>query len=148
MGVFVTDQRTIVIHDEPQVVGFKAGMKQMFGAEADKPPEPRPEIDFATVDISTLASMEGNQVVPHMSIEKAKIGKGIGGYGIWMTYISENLKKDYLVLTFLPPAELVKRRKGAGLRRRDIHREYAVKCVEVFRRALPPVISEKVEWDI
>jgi hypothetical protein len=147
-GVFVTDQRMILVFEGPTIKGVKAGLKASFGAEADVLPEPRPQTDYAMVDIESLAKKNDNISVPHISIEKLAIGKGIGGYGIWCAYTGENMKKQYLVVTFVPPPDLVKKRKAEGLSTREVRREYAMKCQEVFKRALPPIIAEKVDWKI
>jgi hypothetical protein len=147
-GIFVTDQRTILVVSEPEVKGFKAGLRASFGAEADKVPGPRPAIDFATVDIESLAKMPGNLSYPHLNIDKFAVGKGIGGYGIWAVYLREDRKKDYLVVDLVPPKKLKQKRKAEGIRGKEIRRQYAMRCQEVFRRALPPIISEKVDWKI
>lgn len=145
-GIFVTDQRTIRVRDEAPM-GFKASLKASFAAEADMPTAPRRSIDYVAIDIDTLAKMDGNLSIPHMSIEKLAVGKGIGGYGIWMEYMSEG-KKNYLAVSLEPPPELTRKRKAEGVSAKETRRQYAIRSQEVFRRALPPIISEKVDWRI
>jgi hypothetical protein len=147
-GVFVTDLRTILVANESAPKGFREELKASFGSAADELPHPRPKLDFATVDIETLAKMPGNESYYHMAIEELKIGRGIGGFGIWGKYTGENNKKIYLVLNFVPPKELIKKRRSEGLSRREVSRTYASRCQQVFRKALPPIIAEKVDWKL
>jgi hypothetical protein len=148
-GVMVTDQRTIVVFEEPWTqLGIREEFRRSFGGDSSKPSAPRKTIDFATVDLDELAKTEGNQSVPHASIEKLAVGKGIGGYGIWMSYLGENQKKDYLIVDLVPPAALIKKRKSEGVGASETKKQYAMKCQEVYRKALPPIIAEKVEWKI
>ena len=146
-GVMVTDQRTIVVFVEPwKRGGFRKEFMRSL-RDASNPEAPR-SIDFATVDLDDLARIPGNMSVPHTSIDKLSVGKGIGGYGIWMAYLGENQKKDYLVVDLVPPPALVKKRKAEGVSAGETKKQYAMKCQEVYRRALPPIIAEKVEWKI
>jgi len=146
-GVFVTDRRTIkVAYELP--MGFMHGVKALFLEPEPEAFEPSLKIDFSTVDIEHLAGMEGNSWVSHTSIEKLAVGKGIGGYGIWMSYKGADEKTDYLIMDLTPPDELVRRRKMEGIGAKETRKRYAIKCQEVFRRALPPIIAEKVDWRI
>lgn len=146
-GVFVTDQRTIKVA-ESAPVSPKEELRALFGKPAQGAKESRPTIDFSKVDIDYLASLEGNTSVRHTSIEKLAIGKGIGGYGIWMSYRADDEKTNHLVLDLVPPKELVRKRKEEGLSAKETRRRYAMRCQEVYRRALPPIIAEKVDWKI
>ncbi len=146
-GVFVTDRRTIkVVYESP--MGFMDGVKALFVEPEPEAFEPSLNIDFRTVDIEHLAAMEGNSSVSHTSIEKLAVGKGIGGYGVWMSYKGADEKTDYLVMDLAPPIELIRRRKMEGINAKETRKRYAMRCQEVFRRALPPIISEKVDWRI
>ncbi len=148
-GVMVTDQRTIVVFEEPWTQGsLREELKKSFAGGSDGPPDKRKTVDFATIDLDDLAKIPGNISVAHTSIDKLSVGKGIGGYGIWMSYLGENQKKDYLIVTLTPPSALVKKRKAEGVSVSETKRQYAMKCQEVYRKALPPIIAEKVEWRI
>ena len=145
--VFVTDTRTIeVVEETPK--SLKEEFRATFGRSPSENLELRPKVDFATVDIDSLTSVKGNTSIRHMSIEKLKVGKGIGGYGIWMTYRPDGEKANYLVLDLTPPKELIRKRKSEGVSARETRRRYAMRCQEVYRKALPPIVAEKVDWRI
>jgi hypothetical protein len=146
-GVFVTDRRTFVVRDEAPR-SMREELRSTLKEETDRPASRLRSIDFATFDIESLARLDGIESVPHTSILKLAVGKGVGGYGIWMEYSKADGKKDYLIVTLVPPKQLIQKRKAEGIAAKDARRQYALRSQEVFKRALPPIISEKVDWRI
>ena len=143
--ILVTDRRLIMIFDEPRNA-FKLGLKSLLGKEADEPPIPREELDFATIDIDKLAKMNDSAVIPYFSIDRFKMDTTLGVFSFTVEYKNEENKKLEVYATLAPPQALSKMRKAEGLSRREIRRQYGLKCQELFKRALPSSIAQNVEW--
>ncbi len=146
-AVFVTDQRTILVFREPKR-GLKEGLRQIYGKEADQPLRVPMAVDLRTVGIEDLAVMNDNVSVRHSSIEKFSCGKGIGGYGVWILYKDEKGKKLGMSADFIPHPARMKQLKAEGKSAKEIKREYAEKCQEVFKRALPVSVAQEGDWRI
>ena len=146
-AIFVTDQRTIMVFTGPKK-GFRDGLKQMYGKEADMPIQAPPAIDFRTIDIEQLAGMNNNVAVRHSSIEKFSCGKGVGGYGVWILYKDDRGKKQGMFADFVPHPERKKQLMAEGKSAKEIKREYAEKCQMVFKRALPVALGQEGDWKI
>ena len=142
-AIFVTDQRTILVFARPN-----STFKSTFGKEANKPLEAPVRIDFQSVDINKLATMNDNFSLPHSSIVKFSCGKGVGGYGLWVLYKDDKGRKLGTFVDFQPHSERLKELKAEGRKASDIKREYAERCQEIFRRALPVAIAQEGDWKL
>lgn len=142
-AIFVTDQRTILVFTRP-----KATFQSVFGNESKRPLALPVQIDFRTVDIDKLAAMNDNISLPHSSIVKFSCGKGIGGYGMWVLYKDDKGRKRGMFADFQPHPERLKELRAGGRKTAEIKREYAERCQEVFRKALPVAIAQEGDWRI
>jgi hypothetical protein len=147
-GILVTDRRTIFAFETPKVKGAKAGLRDTFGLEPGGEATKPPALDPGTADIDSMARIDGNIVVPHISIKKFEFAKFLGGYVLTISYESEQGKEMGVMATLLPPKQLLKAKKLQGLSPKDIKKQYAEKAAEVFKRALPPVAAAKGVWKL
>jgi len=146
-SILVTDRRTILAFGKPRT-SMRQGFKELFGKEANAPVEKPMAIDMGKVDIDSLATMNDNISIPHLSVEKLSLGKMVGGYALMIEYLDSDQKKHFLFVDTVPPKELVERRKGEGIKPKETRRQYAAKSQDVFKKALPPVIAQKAEWKL
>ncbi len=145
-AILVTDRRTIIAFEQPRAKGIRASLKRDFEDTKADVDRIKQQIDFASIDLDALASMNENTSVLHTSIERLRIKKGLGGYSFDIEYRSEDGKRLMAFADIIPLPELVKLRKSAGKSKEEIRRDYAEKAQEVFKRALPPVAYGKAEW--
>jgi len=146
-SILVTDRRTILAFEKPRT-SMRQGFKELFGKEANATVEKPTAIDIGKADIDSLAAMNDNLSIPHLSVEKLSLGRVMGGYFLTMAYRDSDQKKQYLLATITPPRELIERRKREGIKPKETRRQYVAKSQEVFRRALPPLIAQNAEWKL
>lgn len=147
-GVLVTDRRTIFLFETPKTKNWKVGLKDTFGLETGEEQTRVLPLDPGTADIESLARIDGNIVVPHISIKKFELARFLGGYVLTMSYESEQGKELGVMATLQPPKQLLNTRKREGMTSKDAKKQYAEKAAEVFKRALPPMIAAKGVWKL
>lgn len=142
--IIATDSRTIIAFKRRKAT-LKEGFKIVYGL--GKPQEQLPA-DLESADLDALAAIEGNISVPHSSIQKLGCGKGIGGYGLWILYLDGDGKNRVVTADFVPPAEMTADGKVSGTRPKETRRHFAASVQEIFKRALPPMVSQEADWKL
>jgi hypothetical protein len=145
--ILVTDRRTILAFTKPRT-SVRQGFKELFGKEANAQVMKPMAVDMVKVDIDSLAAMNDNLSIPHLSIEKFSLGRMMGSHALFMEYRNQDQKKQFLLATIAPPRELIERRKREGIKPKEAKRQYVAKSQEVFRKALPPLIAQEAEWKL
>lgn len=142
--ILITDMRTIIAFRKPEGT-LKGALKQVygFGSSPDQLPA-----DLESADLGALAQMKGNISVPHSSIQKFSCGKGIVGFGLWIVYLDDEGKKRAVIANFEPTPEMIAEGKANGIKPKEIRRQFAATIQEIFKRALPPILSQEAEWKL
>lgn len=148
-GILVTDQRTIFVLERKtnaMVGGIVGGA---IGAIiADSLTATERKFDYESESPENLAADEKNMVVVHSQLEQIRLKNGFSGCSLMMKYVNQDGKSKKITAMMTPPQELVARRKGEGVKRKEVLADYARAAQKVFELALPPSVAQRGEWRI
>jgi len=146
-GVLLTDQRAIFVLE-------KASKAAVLGALGDALLGDKKEIDYKNENLDGLAADDKNVVVPYSGIQKLHLKKGFSSYTMSNAYtllvdFMDPTNKPRSIKAFLqPPEDLVQKKKAEGVDRKAVTEEYARNARKAFEQAMPPVASQRGEWDV
>ncbi len=142
--VLVTDRRLVIVPETGSVTSFKDWWHLMFSDEGA--PAAGESVDFRTADIDALACRKNVVSISLLSVTEFKIARFVGGYQATIEMRSDDGKKSCEVFGISSPGALVKANKATGVSPRETQRQYALKCQELFKRVLPPMVSSQARW--
>ena len=147
-AVLVTDKRSIFVLESSSKAGIAGAIGGAIGAAVAQAATSRRTFDYEHSEPDVLATDPKNLVVPHQSLEKIEVKKGMIGpiYRFKIEYRSQEGKGKKVKGQLVPPPELWRQRKKEGVPGKVVHHDYANKIQEVYQRALPPTASAIVEW--
>lgn len=143
-ALFVTDRRLILVKESSPKEGFKDFLNDMFRevrreGQAD-------EMDLLSASPDVVARMEGSRSVSIPSIRSVKFGSPLGNYHMTVEYENEDGKENVLALGLTPLQELVAANKAQGISAKETKRRYALKCQELIKRIVPPMVGIEARW--
>jgi hypothetical protein len=150
-AVMVTDKRSIFVLESSSKAGIAGALGGAIGAAVAYAATSRRTFDYEHSDPDVLATDPKNFVIPHQSLEKFEIKKGMIGsiYSFKIEYTTLEGKGKKVKGQLIPPSELSKQKKQEGVAGGAVSRDYVGKVKELYQRALPATaIAAMADWDI
>ncbi len=145
-ALLVTDKRSIFVVELASKAGLGASLGGVIGAVIASSLESKTSYDYENVDTDVLAGMKGNVAIPHDAIERMKFKSGAFSNSLSVRYRTPEGKSKKLYMNVVPPESYVKSKKIAGVKRKEVLRQYLSEVQNLYQRALPFTSSMKVEW--
>lgn len=147
-GLLLTDQRSIFVLESSSkaVVGGIVG--GAIGVAIAEAMSDRHAVDYYSCDPKQLALDKKNLCIPHPSVSRIRLKKGITGYHLKVEFADDGGKIRKIDATLTMPQELANQRKAQGVKTKDAMAEYAASARHALETALPAGVASIAEWDI
>jgi len=143
-SILVTDRRVILVPESAPSMSARDFLNDMFRDRQGRGEQV--EIDFEATPIDSIAGFEGSKSIPVSSIRKLRLGSLLGTYDMTIEYSDDEGKMQSEVFSIIPPSELTKSNKAQGISSKETKRRYALKCQELLRRTVPPLVASESRW--
>jgi len=145
-ALLMTDKRAIFILELSSKAGLGGVLGGAIGAAIASSIESKKTYNYEEVDTELLASMKGSVVIPHDMLEQMQFKSGTFSNSLSIRYRSSEGKSKKLHMNIIPPDSYLKQKKDAGIKRKDVLRQYLSEVQNLYQRSLPFTSSMKVMW--
>lgn len=135
-GILITDRRTIFVLE-------KASKSAVLGAIGDALVTDKKVVDYSKADIEELASDDKNLVIQNHDVQSVLVKKGISTYTLIVKHGDIHGKRKTVKAYLYPPDELVSRKTGDGMTRKQVSEYYADSVRGAFEAAMPPMVFKR-----